>query len=42
LLGRSTCEQQAIKRLGQPGDITGAVSFLTSETPPSSPARPSS
>jgi len=27
---RATWEQQAIKRLGEPGDITGAVSFLTS------------
>lgn len=28
---RTTWEQQAIKRLGQPGDITGAVTFLTSD-----------
>jgi NAD(P)-dependent dehydrogenase (short-subunit alcohol dehydrogenase family) len=28
---RVTWEQQAIKRLGEPGDITGAVLFLTSE-----------
>jgi 3-oxoacyl-[acyl-carrier protein] reductase len=28
---RATWGQQAIKRLGQPGDITGAVSFLTSD-----------
>jgi NAD(P)-dependent dehydrogenase (short-subunit alcohol dehydrogenase family) len=28
---RATWEQQAIKRLGEPGDITGAVLFLTSE-----------
>lgn len=28
---RATWEQQAIKRLGQPSDITGAVSFLTSD-----------
>ena len=28
---RSTWEQQAIKRLGEPGDITGAVLFLTSD-----------
>src|SRR6201993_4186732 len=28
---RATWEQQAIKRLGQPGDITGAVLFLTSD-----------
>ena len=27
---RSTWEQQAIKRLGEPGDITGAILFLTS------------
>jgi len=27
---RATWEQQAIKRLGEPGDITGAVLFLTS------------
>jgi NAD(P)-dependent dehydrogenase (short-subunit alcohol dehydrogenase family) len=26
---RSTWEQQAIKRLGEPGDITGAILFLT-------------
>ena len=28
---RSTWEQQAIKRLGQPEDITGAILFLTSD-----------
>jgi NAD(P)-dependent dehydrogenase (short-subunit alcohol dehydrogenase family) len=28
---RATFEGQAIKRLGQPGDITGAVTFLTSD-----------
>ena len=28
---RSTWEQQAIKRLGEPEDITGAVLFLTSD-----------
>ena len=28
---RATWEQQAIKRLGQPGDITGAILFLTSD-----------
>jgi NAD(P)-dependent dehydrogenase (short-subunit alcohol dehydrogenase family) len=28
---RSTWEQQAIKRLGQPADITGAVLFLASD-----------
>lgn len=28
---RGTWEQQAIKRLGEPGDVTGAVLFLTSE-----------
>ena len=28
---RSTWEQQAIKRLGEPKDITGAISFLTSD-----------
>ena len=28
---RSTWEQQAIKRLGQPGDLTGAVLFLTGD-----------
>jgi len=28
---RATWEQQAIKRLGQPGDVTGAVLFLTSD-----------
>jgi len=28
---RATWEQQAIKRLGQPADITGAVSFLASD-----------
>lgn len=28
---RATWEQQAIKRLGKPGDITGAVLFLTSD-----------
>jgi NAD(P)-dependent dehydrogenase (short-subunit alcohol dehydrogenase family) len=28
---RATWEQQAIKRLGEPGDITGAVLFLTSD-----------
>ena len=28
---RATWEQQAIKRLGQPDDVTGAVLFLTSE-----------
>jgi NAD(P)-dependent dehydrogenase (short-subunit alcohol dehydrogenase family) len=28
---RATWEQQAIKRLGQPGDLTGAVLFLTSD-----------
>ena len=27
----ATCEQQAIKRLGEPQDITGAVLFLTSD-----------
>jgi 3-oxoacyl-[acyl-carrier protein] reductase len=27
---RSTWEQQAIKRLGEPEDITGAILFLTS------------
>jgi NAD(P)-dependent dehydrogenase (short-subunit alcohol dehydrogenase family) len=28
---RSTWEQQAIKRLGKPKDLTGAVLFLTSD-----------
>jgi NAD(P)-dependent dehydrogenase (short-subunit alcohol dehydrogenase family) len=28
---RSTWEQQAIKRMGEPGDITGAILFLTSD-----------
>ena len=28
---RSTWEQQAIKRLGEPGDVVGAVLFLTSD-----------
>jgi NAD(P)-dependent dehydrogenase (short-subunit alcohol dehydrogenase family) len=28
---RGTCEQQAIKRLGEPEDVTGAVLFLTSD-----------
>ena len=28
---RSTWEQQAIKRLGEPEDVTGAVLFLTSD-----------
>jgi 3-oxoacyl-[acyl-carrier protein] reductase len=28
---RATWEQQAIKRLGEPQDITGAVLFLTSD-----------
>ena len=28
---RATWEQQAIKRMGHPGDITGAVLFLTSD-----------
>jgi len=28
---RGTWEQQAIKRLGKPGDVTGAVLFLTSD-----------
>ena len=28
---RATWEQQAIKRLAEPGDITGAVLFLTSD-----------
>jgi 3-oxoacyl-[acyl-carrier protein] reductase len=28
---RSTWEQQAIKRLGEPRDVTGAVLFLTSD-----------
>jgi len=28
---RSTWEQQAIKRLGEPEDITGAILFLTSD-----------
>jgi NAD(P)-dependent dehydrogenase (short-subunit alcohol dehydrogenase family) len=28
---RATWEQQAIKRLGEPGDITGAILFLTSD-----------
>ena len=28
---RSTWEQQAIKRLGEPEDITGAVLFLTTD-----------
>ncbi|OOG46827.1 SDR family oxidoreductase [Rhodanobacter sp. C01] len=28
---RSTWEEQAIKRLGEPEDITGAVLFLTSD-----------
>jgi len=28
---RGTWEQQAIKRLGEPGDVTGAVLFLTSD-----------
>ena len=28
---RATWEQQAIKRLGEPGDVTGAVLFLTSD-----------
>jgi NAD(P)-dependent dehydrogenase (short-subunit alcohol dehydrogenase family) len=30
-LKRATWEQQAIKRLGEPGDITGAILFLTSD-----------
>jgi NAD(P)-dependent dehydrogenase (short-subunit alcohol dehydrogenase family) len=38
---RSTWEQQAIKRLGEPEDVTGAILFLTTE-PHSLPARPSS
>ena len=28
---RSTWEQQAIKRMGEPKDVTGAVLFLTSD-----------
>ena len=28
---RATWEQQAIKRLGEPGDVTGAVLFITSD-----------
>jgi NAD(P)-dependent dehydrogenase (short-subunit alcohol dehydrogenase family) len=28
---RATWEQQAIKRMGEPGDITGAILFLTSD-----------
>ena len=28
---RSTWEQQAIKRLGEPEDVTGAILFLTSD-----------
>jgi 3-oxoacyl-[acyl-carrier protein] reductase len=28
---RATREQQAIKRLGEPEDVTGAVLFLTSD-----------
>jgi 3-oxoacyl-[acyl-carrier protein] reductase len=28
---RSTWEQQAIKRLGEPDDVTGAILFLTSD-----------
>jgi 3-oxoacyl-[acyl-carrier protein] reductase len=28
---RATWEQQAIKRLGEPEDVTGAVLFLTSD-----------
>ena len=28
---RATWEQQAIKRLGEPEDITGAILFLTSD-----------
>jgi NAD(P)-dependent dehydrogenase (short-subunit alcohol dehydrogenase family) len=28
---RATWEQQAIKRLGEPRDVTGAVLFLTSD-----------
>jgi 3-oxoacyl-[acyl-carrier protein] reductase len=28
---RATWEQQAIKRLGEPADVTGAVLFLTSD-----------
>ena len=28
---RATWEQQAIKRLGEPDDVTGAVLFLTSD-----------
>jgi NAD(P)-dependent dehydrogenase (short-subunit alcohol dehydrogenase family) len=28
---RATWEQQAIKRLGEPGDVTGAILFLTSD-----------
>jgi hypothetical protein len=28
---RSTWEQQAIKRMGEPGDVTGAILFLTSD-----------
>jgi NAD(P)-dependent dehydrogenase (short-subunit alcohol dehydrogenase family) len=28
---RATWEQQAIKRLGEPGDVTGAVLFLTND-----------
>ena len=28
---RATWEQQAIKRLGEPGDVTGAVLFLTTD-----------
>ena len=36
---RDTWEQQAIKRLGEPEDITGAVLFLTSDERRSSPAK---
>ena len=28
---RATWEQQAIKRMGEPGDVTGAILFLTSD-----------
>jgi hypothetical protein len=30
-LKQATWGQQAIKRLGQPGDVTGAILFLTSD-----------
>ena len=36
---RGTWEQQAIKRLGEPEDVTGAVLFLTSDDASLSPGR---